>query len=102
MASDNVDDIKNKVTNSELFKISQLIVNTKYFAGDQRFFVYIWVLKNKVEGKFSKEEFHDACEKYLQINKKKIKEYKEIAKCTDEEAIAVQTSRLTDLYYGNK
>lgn len=99
--ADNVDDIKNKVTNPELFKIAQLIVNTRYFGGDQRFFLYIWVLKNKLEGRFSVEEFKDACEKYLNVNKKKVKEYKEIAKCSDEEAIKAQTERLTQLYYGN-
>jgi len=100
--ADNVDDIKNKVTNPELFKISQLIVNKKYFDGDQRFFVYIHVLANKVEGKFSKEEFDEACHNYLTLHKKKIKEYMEINRCSEDEAIEGQTRMLTKLYYGNR
>jgi hypothetical protein len=100
--ADNVDDIKNKVTNAELFKIAQLIVNQRYWNEDHRFFLYIFVLANKLEGDFSIEEFKEASVKYLRIDKKKIKEYKEISQCSDEEAISVQTDRLVKSYYGNK
>ena len=53
--ADNVNDIKNKVTNPTLFKIAQLLVNEKYFGGDKRFFVYIHSFANKIQGKFTKQ-----------------------------------------------
>jgi len=99
--ADNVDDIKGKVTNPTLFKIAQLLVNTKYFGGDKRFFLYIHSFANKVEGKFTKNDFLDACRKYLLLNKKYIKEYKEINMCSDEEAIKGQSKLYVEQYYGN-
>lgn len=100
--ADNVSDIKNKVTNPTLFKIAQLLVNKKYFGGDKRFFVYIHSFANKVEGKFSKADFTEACKAYLNSNKKYIKEYKEIHDCSMEEALDGQASLYFDQYYGNK
>ena len=100
--ADNVSDIKGKVTNPILFKIAQLIVNNRYFNGDKRFFVYIYVFDNKIEGKFTRSEFAKACEQFLLSNKKYIKEYKEIYNCSQEEAIEGQTEKYMELYYGNK
>lgn len=101
--NDNVEDIKDKVTNPELFKICQLMINDRYYGGDQRFFVYVHVLSNKVEGKFTKEEFIEACTKYLRLKsgKKKIREYKEVNQCSDEEAMRGQTEFFINQYYGN-
>jgi hypothetical protein len=99
--ADNVNDIKNKVTNPTLFKIAQLLVNEKYFGGDKRFFVYIHSFANKIQGKFTKQEFEQACKKYLSTNKKYIKEYQQMNDCSMEEALDGQVQQYIDQYYGN-
>jgi hypothetical protein len=100
--ADNVNDIKGKVNNPALMKIAQLIVNNRYFNGDKRFLVYIHNFSNKVEGKFTKQEFLDGCRQYLNANKKYIKEFKEMNDVSMEEAIDGQSKIYFDQYYGNK
>lgn len=97
--ADNVNDIKNKVTNPTLFKIAQLIVNNRYFNGDKRFFVYIHNFANKIQGKFTKKEFEDACRQYLNSNKKYIKEYKEMHNVSSDDAIEGQINQYVKEYY---
>jgi hypothetical protein len=97
--ADNVMDIKGKVTNVTLFKIAQLIVNQRYFNGDKRFFVFIHNFANKITGQFSKEEFEEACRKYLSANKKYIREFKEMNECSNDEAIAGQVQQYIEQYY---
>ena len=99
--ADNVNDIKNKVTNPTLFKIAQLLVNEKYFSGDKRFFVYIHSFANKIQGKFTKQDFEQACKKYLSTNKKYIKEYQQMNDCSMDEALDGQVQQYIDQYYGN-
>lgn len=100
--ADNVNDIKNKLPNATLFKIAQVIVNNRYFNGDKRFFVYIYSFQNKIVGKFTKQEFLDACKQYLNANKKYIKEFKEMNNVSMEEALEGQAKQYFDQYYGNK
>ena len=99
--ADDVDDIKNKVTNPILFKIAQLIVNNRYLNGDKRFFVYIHVFDNKIEGKFTKKEFADACKQFLNINQKYIKQYERMHGASTNDAITGLTKQYYDQYYGN-
>jgi len=96
-----VDDVKGKLSEPEVFKVAQLIVNQKYFTGDQRAFVYVHTNPHKIEGRFSKQEFYDACEKYLSLNKKKYKDEMEITGCSREEAIANKAEQMYNQYYGN-
>ena len=63
--SDSVNDIKGKLNNPILFKISELIVNKRFLAGDKRFYVTIYVRSQKIEGEFTKLEFMDGCKKFL-------------------------------------
>lgn len=100
--ADDVMDIRGKVTNVTLFKIAQLLVNTRYFNGDKRFFVYIHNFANTITGAFTKTEFEEACKKYLSSNKKYIREYKEVNSCSNEDAIKGQVARYVQQYYGNK
>jgi len=100
--ADNVNDIKGKVTNPTLFKIAQLIVNNRYLGGDKRFFVYIHSFANKVEGKFTKKEFDDACKQYLNANKKYIKEHQDMHDLSKEDAIESKVKEYRSQYYGNK
>jgi len=99
--ADNVMDIKNKVTNVTLFKISQLLVNEKYFNGDKRFFVYIHNFNNKIQGEFSKEDFENACRKYLSANKKEAKEYQQMNDCSLDEAVEGKVKEYYEEYWGN-
>lgn len=99
--ADNVNDIKGKVTNPTLYKIAQLLVNNRYFNGDKRFYVYIHNFANKIEGKFTKKEFIDACEKYVNQEKKEKKEYRMMHSCTEAEAIKGLCKQYYDQYYGN-
>jgi len=97
--ADNVNDIKNKVTNPTLFKLAQIIVNNRYFNGDKRFFVYIHNFANKIQGKFTKKEFEDACRQYLNTNKKYIKEYKDMHNVDYDGAIEGQVNQYVKEYY---
>jgi hypothetical protein len=99
--ADNVNDIKGKVNNPTMMKIAEIIVKTRYYAGDKRFFVYIHNFGNKIEGKFTKKEFMDACRKYLNSNKKYLKEYEEMNDVPREQAIEMMSKEYYDNYYGN-
>lgn len=99
--ADNVNDIKGKVNNPTMMKIAEIIVKTRYYAGDKRFFVYIHNFANKIEGKFTKNEFMDACRKYLNSNKKYLKEYEEMNDISREQAIEMMSKEYYDNYYGN-
>lgn len=97
--ADNVMDIKGKVTNVTLFKIAQLLVNQRYFNGDKRFFVFIHNFANKIVGQFTKDEFEEACRKYLSANKKYVREFKEMNECSNDEAILGQVQQYVEQYY---
>lgn len=98
---DNVNDIKGKVSNPDMMKIAQNIVNKRYHGGDKRFFLYIHNLGQKIEGKFTKTEFEQACKDFLNATPKKAREYKAVHKVSTEEATTGCIKELTDLYYGN-
>lgn len=98
---DNVNDIKGKVSNPELMKIAQIIVNKRYHEGDKRFFLYVHNLGQKIEGTFTKSEFEQACKDFLNQTTKKVREYKATHKVGLEEATNYCVSELTQLYYGN-
>lgn len=99
--ADNVNDIKGKIANLPMYKIAQIIVNNRYFSGDQRFYLYIYNFANKIEGAFSKKEFKDACRQYLNANKKHIREFKEMNNVSMEQAIEGQINQYYNQYYGN-
>lgn len=99
--ADNVNDIKGKIANLPMYKIAQIIVNNRYFSGDQRFYLYIYNFANKIEGQFSKKEFKDACRQYLNSNKKHIREFKEMHNVSMEQAIEGQINQYYNQYYGN-
>jgi len=101
-SSDNVDEIKNKATNYELFKIAQIMINLRYQNGDKRFFVYITEFGQKIEGAFKKPEFENACRKYFALNKKLIKEQASINDVSEEEATAQLVGQFVSDYYDNK
>jgi hypothetical protein len=99
--ADNVNDIKGKLTNPTLYKIAQLLVNTRYHNGDKRFYVYIHNFANKIEGKFTKKEFVEACQRFINQEKKEKKEFKMMNNCSDEEAVKGLCKQYYEQYYGN-
>jgi len=99
--ADNVNDIKGKLPNLALYKIAQILVNNRYFNDDIRFFVYIFNFQNKIEGKFTLDEFKVAVKQYLNTNKKLIKEYQDMHNISNEEALQKTIDSYTKQYYGN-
>ena len=64
--SDPVDRYEKRISNFKLVKIAQLLVDYMHDdRGDERFFVWIHMLKNKITGKFSKADFKLAVYRYL-------------------------------------
>jgi hypothetical protein len=96
-----VSDIKNKLNEPEMTKIAQLIINQKYYNGDKRFFLYIYQAPPKLKGDFNKDDFMEACKKFLLINKRRLKEQMSISGCTQDEAVQEQSNQLYHLFYGN-
>lgn len=100
--ADNVMDIKAKLPNVALYKIAQILVDNRYFNTEaengERFFVYIHPLKNKIEGAFSRNEFREACAKYVSLNKSLWREYMDANDCTMAEAKIAVTERYVNQY----
>lgn len=69
---DDIDRYRNRIPNYELMKLAQLIVDEQYNRGNQRYFVYVRNLDNKIIGT-TPYWFRIACEKYLIQNKKILK-----------------------------
>ena len=100
--AENVDEIKGKLTNYQLFKIAQIMIDLRFQKGDKRFFVYITNFGRKIEGAFGKKEFTNACERYLILNKKLVKEQSAINGVSEAEAVKQLTDEYIDTYYDNK
>ena len=56
---------------------------------------------NKIEGKFTKQEFTTACRQYLNSNKKLITEYKNIHDVPQADALKGLITQYYNMYYGN-
>lgn len=97
-----VDDIQGKLPcDKEVFKIAQMIVNTKRYNGDEYFFLYIYSMKGIIRGEFTKADFMDACKNVLLDQGKRIKSEMKIRKCSEDEAILSQSNILYKQFYGN-
>jgi len=99
--ADDVDDIIGKVTYPELFKIAQLIVNNRYFNGDEYFHLTILNFKRKIEGPFSLREFKLASSEYLNIHEKLVKTQMKAKKMSEEQARESLTQMHIKQYWGN-
>jgi len=100
--ADNMNDIKGKLPNVQMYKIAQILVNNRYFNGDKRFYVYVHNFANKIEGAFTKTEFETACSQFLSSNKREVKEFQEMYdKRNFEEAKSLLVNQYLEMYYGN-
>lgn len=102
-----VDKIEGKLNNPELFEIAIMLVTMKYrglggFIKDERFFVYIVYLKNKIKGPFSRREFFTVCQKFARTSKTDVIKHMTMNDLTDiKEATDSYAKQLFDQYYGN-
>ena len=73
--TDSVDRHKQKFEDKyEAFKISEILVNKQYFAGNTRFFITFDCDSEKIYGSFSKKMISEAIDEYIALNySKKIK-----------------------------
>lgn len=110
-------DVAKKLTEPEVYRLAQLIVNKRYYeavrdfkAGKisdlehkkrRSFCVYIWTDPHKIEGEFTRDEFVEACKKYLLINKSAVKDRQLITGCSIDEAMSLEAEELILKYYGN-
>ena len=105
--SGDVDDIKDKVPNPQLYKIGQLMVNHRYINAtpennDERFFVYITKFGMGLRGPFRKEEFLYASTQYLHLNPKLVNQQMRIYKTKEDVAYKQLTNLYYRMYYDNK
>lgn len=99
--ADKVDDIKGKITNPELYKIAQIMVNHRYHNGYERFFVYITHSGQKLMGQFTKAEYMASCRKFLNMNQPILKEYESTNGCSREQAYEGLIAQYYKMYYNN-
>lgn len=106
-----------KVTNYELYRIAQNIVNKQYTRGiDPRtgeptgnpfYFVYVWQYINKIKGNFTKRQFIEACYEYITQHPKttmhleKQKDLNGKKKYTYAQCLELKIKELMQNYYGN-
>ena len=101
---DDIDRYKARIPFYELLKIAQLMVNEKYFNGDERFFCYVMCQQNKIKGAFSKKDFIVACRMYLELHPAKVKSImQKYGKGYDSKVKATKECifELYKKYYGN-
>ncbi len=94
---------KNKIANFELMAIAANIVDNKFKKGDQRFFLYVYLSDDYIQGNFSKKEFEEACRDYFLQNPSIIKQEVlklGLKKADNEKAIKSLTQDIYS-YYGN-
>lgn len=102
---DDIDRYKNRIPNYELFKIAQLMVNEKYFSGEERFYCYVMNQLNKIKGKFTKKDFIVACRMYLELHPSKVKSLQQKYGKDYNGKMKAMKECIIDLfkkYYGNK
>lgn len=102
---DDIDRYKARIPNYELFKIAQLMVNEKYYSGEERFFCYVMNELNKIKGAFSKKDFIVACRQYLEIHPAKVKSISQKYVKGYEGKVKAIKECILDLYkkyYGNQ
>ena len=95
------------VEKTEMFKITQILVDTKYYADNKRFYVWINIDENKLIGDFTEEEFKDACQEYISLNPSAYKPFTNRIdnsgrkQYTPEQAIMQCKEHLLKKYWGN-
>jgi hypothetical protein len=101
---DDIDRYKGRIPNYELFKIAQMMVNEKYYKGEERFFCYVMNQLNKIKGAFSKKDFIVACRQYLELHPSKVKSVMQKYGKGYEAKVKAMKECIFDLYkkyYGN-
>lgn len=73
--SDGINDsaYRNKIPNFELMAIAANIVDNQFKAGNQRFFLYVYLSDDYITGEFTNKEFETAARDYFLQNPSKVK-----------------------------
>ena len=89
----------------ELIRITEIMVNTQYFGGNERFYQYVDCENMKLQGKVDDKLFTEACKEYLNENYRKvispllqIRGTGSKKKFTHDSAIAHELGRLKKMY----
>lgn len=99
--SDNVKDVKGKLPEVGLFRLAQLLINNRHREGDKRFYVYLTIASNKIEGDFSMVEFETACRQYVMMNRTELKEHALMHDLKQDEAVKSLIDQYKKMHYGN-
>jgi hypothetical protein len=98
---------KNKLPDFVLFSLAEQLVDTEYFAGNTRFYVWIDNDNKKLIGNFTQEKFRLAIAEFISTNISEIKylttKRNEIGKpvYTYPGAVQAHSDKLFNLYWGN-
>jgi hypothetical protein len=103
--SDNLNDAayKAKIPNHTLMSIAGNIVNKRYASGDHRFYLYVYLSLDYIQGDYTQQEFEDACRDYFLQNQSKVKNELlrlRLKKGDEDKAIASLTADISS-YNGN-
>jgi len=61
---DEIHRYKDRIPYLEQLRVAEILVDTQYFNGNERFFCYVSGEEGYIRGEFSKHAFREACEKY--------------------------------------
>ncbi len=104
--SDNINDsaYRGKIPNFELMAIAANIVDNRFKNNDQRFFLYVYLSDDYIQGDFTKKEFEEACRDYFLVNQSKIKnEIQRLRLKKGDEDVAIESlTKSIFSYYGNE
>jgi hypothetical protein len=81
------------------------MLNERYNSGQERFFVYAMVQKNKVMGNYTKKDFIVACRQYLELHPARVKSIQQKYEKGYNGKVQAMKECIFDLYrkyYGNK
>ena len=103
--TDSVDKHKSKFEDKyEYLKIAEIIVNNRYYSGDERYFLYVDIDSEKLLGDINKFELDKAIDEYISQNYKQLispllnRQALKNAKQTPEDAIRSVKSRIYKNY----
>lgn len=106
---DTVEDNKGKLKERyQIFKLTELMVDKKYDAGDKRYYLHVDLSDNKIIGNYTKQDMLEAIQRYMSENFQKVvgtfvdqRDMKGNKIYTIEQAMPIIRRKLYLDYYGN-
>lgn len=69
---DNIDTYKGRIPYYEQLKIAELLVNTQYSNGNERFYCFVSAEEQYIRGQFTSASLRGACENYVEMYSKEL------------------------------